>query len=139
MFVGWREGDRFHSVDDLVAQDPDNYKQTAEFETVTDMHRRLAVTLPPMADGFVHRTYACVYDMTPDEMPILDRAAPVRGLYFALGFSGGGFGLSPWVGRAMAEYIVHQQAPKRIERFDLNRFAEGRSFDWSNVETWKSR
>jgi len=73
--------------------------------------------------------------MTPDEMPILDRADSVRGLYYAMGFSGGGFSLSPWVGRAMAEFIVQQQTPSQIQRFDLRRFAEGRPFDWSNVET----
>jgi sarcosine oxidase subunit beta len=88
-----------------------------------------------MSDGFVHRTYACVYDVTPDEMPILDRAVSVGGLYFALGFSGGGFSLSPWVGRAMAEFIFEQKTPPQIERFDLNRFAEGRTFNWSNVDT----
>jgi glycine/D-amino acid oxidase-like deaminating enzyme len=133
MFVGWREGDRIQSTSDLVAQDPDDYKQTTDFETVVEMQRRLVITLPPMCDGFVHRTYACVYDMTPDEMPILDRAESIEGLYFALGFSGGGFSLSPWVGRAMAEFMVHQKRPAQIEGFDLNRFGEGRTFDWSNV------
>ena len=133
MFVGWRESDRIHSVDDLIAQDPDNYKQTADYETLTDMSRRLAITLPPMRGGFVHRTYACVYDNTPDEMPILDRAASCDGLYFAMGFSGGGFSLSPWVGRLIAEFIVERQKPRQMERFDLNRFAENRMFDWANV------
>ena len=134
MFVGWREGDRIHTTEDLVTEDPDNYQQTAHFATVTDMHRRLAMTLPPMADGFVHRTYACVYDYTPDGMPILERSASVEGLYFAVGFSGGGFSLSPWVGRGMAEFIVQDQRPQQIERFDLARFAEGRTFNWSNVD-----
>ena len=133
MFVGRRESDRIESVSDMEAQDPDQYKQTAEFESVVDIHRRLAITLPPMQEGFVHRTYACVYDMTPDSMPVLDRASSVKGLYFALGFSGGGFSLSPWVGRAMAEFMVHQKRPTQIDGFDLNRFGEGRAFDWSNV------
>lgn len=135
MFVGWREGDRIHNIDDLVTQDPDNYKQTADFTTLTDLQRRLAITLPPMADGFVHRTYACVYDVTLDQMPILDRVASIDGLYVALGLSGGGFSLSPWVGRAMAEFILGQKRPSQIERFDWNRFAEGRTVNWSNVET----
>ena len=135
MYVGWREGDRIHTTEDLVTEDPDNYQQTAHFATVTDMHRRLAMTLPPMADGFVHRTYACVYDYTPDGMPILERSASVEGLYFAVGFSGGGFSLSPWVGRSMAEFIVGEKRPPQIECFDLARFDEGRAFHWSNVDT----
>jgi len=35
----------------------------------------------------------------------------------------------------MAQFIVEQQTPSQIERFDLNRFAEGRIFHWSNVDT----
>jgi sarcosine oxidase subunit beta len=134
MFVGWRESDRLHSVKDMVAENPDHYRQTAHFESLADMHRRLAITLPPMAHGFVHRTYACVYDYTPDGVPILDRVADVEGLYFALGFSGGGFSLSPWVGRCMAQFMVEQKVPADIERYDLKRFAEGRLFTWANVE-----
>ena len=135
IFVGWREGDRIHSPNDLVAEDPDNYKQTADFTTVMNLHHRLSITLPPMADGFVHRTYACVYDVTLDQMPILDRVASIDGLYVALGFSGGGFSLSPWVGRAMSELILKQKTPTQIERFDWQRFAEGRTFHWSNIKT----
>ncbi len=139
MFVGWREGDRLHGVKDFVAEDPDHYKQTAHYESLADMHRRLAITLPPMASGFVHRTYACVYDYTPDGVPILDRAATLDGLFYALGFSGGGFSLSPWVGRSMAEFIVENEVPQHIERFDLKRFAEGRTFVWSNVASSDGR
>jgi sarcosine oxidase subunit beta len=135
MFVGWREGDHVHGIDDLTAADPDDYKQTAHYESLAEMQRRLEMTLPAMADGFVHRTYACIYDYTPDGMPILDRAASVNGLYFALGFSGGGFSLSPWVGRSMAQFIVDQRAPAQLERFDLNRFAENRMFHWANVDS----
>ena len=133
MFVGWREGDRVHSVDDMTAEDPDCYQQTSTFETLAEMQRRLAVTLPPMNDGFVHRTYACVYDYTPDGMPILDRAESVDGLYFALGFSGGGFSISPWVGRSMAQFIVEQKTPEHLEIFALKRFAEGQLIQWANV------
>jgi len=133
MFVGWREGDRVHGVDDMDDEEPDHYKQTADFERLAAMQRRLAVTLPPMDNGFVHRTYACVYDYTPDGMPVLDRADSVDGLYFALGFSGGGFSISPWVGRSMAQFIVDRKTPSQIEPFELKRFAEGKLIRWANV------
>jgi len=134
MFVGWREGDRVQGVDSTVSEDPDDYKQTSNFDTLADMQRRLAITLPPMNNGFVHRTYACVYDYTPDGMPILDRSEACEGLYFALGFSGGGFSISPWVGRSMAQLIVEQKTPEHLEIFALNRFAEGRPIRWANVD-----
>lgn len=133
MFVGWREGDRVHGVKDFETADPDNYRQTAHYSSLSGMHRRLAITLPFMDHGFVHRTYACVYDYTPDGMPILDRAGNLSGLYFALGFSGGGFSLSPWVGRVMAEAIVTGSVPPEMALLGCSRFLENRPIEWSNA------
>ncbi len=133
MFAGWREGDLIQSTSDLKSADPDNYRQTADYSSLVEMHRRLAITLPFMATGFVHRTYACVYDYTPDGMPILDRAEGFEGLHFALGFSGGGFSLSPWVGRAMAESISTGKTPAPMELLACNRFQQNRPLDWGNA------
>jgi glycine/D-amino acid oxidase-like deaminating enzyme len=132
MFVGWREGDRISTVADLAAVDPDNYRQTSHYASLADMQRRLIRTLPFMAEGFVHRTYACVYDYTPDGMPILDEAAALPGLYFALGFSGGGFSLSPWVGSAMAKFIVTGVKSPGMKLLRLSRFREGQFVSWAN-------
>ena len=68
-----------------------------------------------MRDGFVHRTYACTYDVTPDEMPILEQAGGIDGLFFAVGFSGGGFSAAPWVGRRLAEAFASGVNPREIE------------------------
>jgi glycine/D-amino acid oxidase-like deaminating enzyme len=135
MFVGWREGDRINTIDDCEPEDPDDYKQTAHYDRLIDMQQRLATTLPAMANGFVHRTYACVYDYTPDGMPILDRAETCEGLYFALGFSGGGFSISPWVGRCMAELMIQPKKRPAVEPLRLSRFAEGKLIQWANVES----
>lgn len=134
MFVGWREGDRISSTQDLVPADPDNYWQSANHTTLEDMKRRLTMTLPFMAEGFVHRSYACVYDYTPDGMPILDSAESVRGLYFSLGYSGGGFSLSPWVGSVMARYIVDGVKSHEMQLVRLSRFRDGQLLRWGNVE-----
>lgn len=133
VFVGWREGDRITSTADMSAADPDNYRQTSNYASLEDMRTRLVATLPFLADGFVHRTYACVYDYTPDSMPILDQAEGVEGLYFAVGFSGGGFSLSPWVGWAMARLIVESAKPHELQMLRLARFREGEALSWSNA------
>lgn len=132
MFVGWREGDRKWSPDDSAGLNPDDYWQSAHYESLACMEQRLVDTLPFVSQGFVHRTYACVYDYTPDGMPILDRARSIEGLYFALGFSGGGFSLSPWVGSAMARLIATGQGPSGIELLRSSRFEEGDLVSWSN-------
>jgi sarcosine oxidase subunit beta len=133
MFVGWREGDRVSSPEDFAVVDPENYRQTAHYASLADMQRRLIEMLPFMADGFVHRTYACVYDYTADGMPILDEAETLRGLYFALGFSGGGFSLSPWVGSVMARFLAEGVKPPEMRLFRLARFQEGQLLSWSNT------
>jgi len=133
MFVGWRESDRIASPEDFAAVDPENYRQTSNYATLADMQARLTATLPFMDDGFVHRTYACVYDYTPDGMPVLDQAASVPGLYFALGYSGGGFSLSPWVGSAMARYLCEDVKTAELEMLRLARFSEGAAVSWSNA------
>ena len=135
MFVGWREGDRISCTSDLHPEDPDNYQQTSRYSSLMQMSESLAKTLPFMQDGFVHRTYACVYDYTPDAMPILDEAREVEGLYFALGFSGGGFSLSPWVGRAMAEFMATGKRTSELELLSVSRFSENKPVSWSNVSS----
>ncbi len=132
MFVGWREGDWVKSLADCVAQDPDHCRQTAEFSTVRRMHQALSTTLPWMRDGFVHRTFACTYDYSPDGVPILDRLDGPAGVFLAGGFSGGGFSLSPFVGRTMAEYIDTERRPDDIAELSWQRFRDGQAIQWSN-------
>ena len=132
MFVGWREGDLVSDVNDFVALDPDNYWQTADPLSLEKMQCRLSTVLPFVADGFVHRSYVCVYDYTPDGMPILDRAESLQGLYFALGFSGGGFAISPWVGAVMARFIAEGVKSPEMHLLRLKRFEESQLLTWSN-------
>jgi glycine/D-amino acid oxidase-like deaminating enzyme len=134
IFVGWRD-----SAKEFKAADPDNYWQTAQYERLADMHRRLIRTLPFMAEGFIHRSYACVYDHTPDAMPILDRAESLEGLYFSLGYSGGGFSLSPWVGAVMARYMVEGVKSPEMKMLRASRFGEGELLDWNNVKDMEVR
>ncbi|MDA1166236.1 MAG: FAD-dependent oxidoreductase [Planctomycetota bacterium] len=93
---------------------------------------RASMTLPWMRQGFVHRTFACTYDYSPDGMPILDRLEGLAGIYFAAGFSGGGFSLSPFVGRTMAEYIAIGRRPDDIAELSWQRFRDGKTIQWSN-------
>jgi glycine/D-amino acid oxidase-like deaminating enzyme len=133
IFVGWREGDRVKSLDDIDRVDPDSYKQTMHNPTLQKMRQNLSITLPAMKAGYVHRTYACVYDWTDDEMPILDSADTVKGLFFTLGCSGGGVSLAPTLGKFMADFIVDGEKPQDMETLRLSRFAEGQPFDWHNT------
>ena len=131
LFVGRKESEYLDP--DGAPVNPDDYRQTATYGAVREMARRLAISLPFMQRGFVHRTYACTYDVTPDEMPVLDRAAGIEGLFFAVGFSGGGFSTSPWVGKRMAALIMSGVPPDDLRLFSLGRFDDDALIQWSNT------
>ena len=64
--------------------------------------------------------------MTPDGNPILDRSRNVDGLYWAVGFSGHGFKLSPVVGRMVAELVMRGESSDHpVHQFRASRFADG--------------
>ena len=70
------------------------------------MRRRLSTRIPALADAPYARGHAGIYDVTPDQRPVLDEIPGISGLYVAAGFSGTGFKTAPAVGAAMAELIT---------------------------------
>lgn len=74
--------------------------------------------------GLAHST-AGVYDMTPDQRPMLGPVPGHPGLHVAIGFSGQGFKISPAVGRCVAEWVLQGRPSTvdvsvlRADRFEL--------------------
>ena len=93
--------------------------------TVRDLRRRLAVRFPSMARAQPRGGWAGVYDVTPDEYPIVDRVGPA-GLFVAVGLSGHGFKLSPEIGRHLAEFIAADRKSPELEALAASRFARRR-------------
>jgi len=68
-----------------------------------------------------------VYDMSPDQRPLLGPVPGVQGLHCAAGFSGMGFKIAPAVGLTMAELLLDGRGTTiDIGLFDPGRFAAGR-------------
>jgi sarcosine oxidase, subunit beta len=87
---------------------------------VEDWLGRLARRYPPAAGIRVGRSWAGLYDMTPDAHPIIGWVGD--GVYAACGFSGHGFMQAPAVGKAVAEELLDGEStfdlsPYRRERF----------------------
>ena len=95
-------------------------------ELVADWRRRAAARYPAAAGAELVRSWAGLYDMTPDAHPILDR--PRDDLYVACGFSGHGFMISPAVGAAVAADLVGDEPPIDLAPYRLGRFAGGAAF-----------
>ena len=104
---------------------PDGFGLNADHDTIVRFWDRIRRRIPGFEGATCRGGYGSLYDLTPDGNPILDRSALLDGLYWAVGFSGHGFKLSPVVGRMMAEFIMEGHTDHDIGRFRLSRFAEG--------------
>jgi glycine/D-amino acid oxidase-like deaminating enzyme len=108
----------------LAMTDPEprwGFEERVDESLIPDRLARLHHRYPPAAQATIERSWAGLYDMTPDAHPILGEVA--EGVYAACGFSGHGFMQSPAVGRALAEQILGESpsvdlSPYRLERFD---------------------
>ncbi len=119
-----REGERI-----LIAYS--NPDEPAGFDTAFDpaFGERIAVPLeerfPAVSNAGIdlRRSWAGLYEVTPDHHAVLGPAPGVPGFILANGFSGHGVMHSPAAGRAVAEIIVRGRsesvdiAPLSIERF----------------------
>ncbi|MEK6275545.1 MAG: FAD-dependent oxidoreductase [Actinomycetota bacterium] len=96
-------------------------REEVDQELVEDWRARVAHRFPSAAGVPVERSWAGLYDMTPDAHPIIGWVG--EGVYAACGFSGHGFMQSPAVGKAVAEELLEGHpsidlSPYRIDRFE---------------------
>ncbi len=117
--------------DDLTEiANPDSFGLNADHDTITRFWDRAKHRFPDFAAATCRGGYGSLYDMTPDGNPVLDRSQLVDGLYWAVGFSGHGFKLSPVVGRMVAEFVMHGESRDHpVHEFRLTRYAEGEPMD----------
>lgn len=99
-------------------------------ESLAELVAAAAVRLPALENAGIGRGVAGVYDMTPDARPLIGRVDGLDGLVVAVGFSGMGFKISPAVGEAVAELVVHGTS-RQVDLGPLRpgRFAEGAPVD----------
>jgi D-amino-acid dehydrogenase len=60
--------------------------------------------------------------LTPDGLPIVDRAQPFVNAYLATGYSMLGMTVAPPAGKALAEFVVAGERPSVLEPFRVDRF-----------------
>jgi sarcosine oxidase subunit beta len=78
--------------------------------------------LPALADTSIVKSWAGLYEMTPDAMPVIGPTGP-EGMYAIAGFSGHGFQHSPAAGRILADVIAGQDPKFDLSSFSLDRFS----------------
>jgi glycine/D-amino acid oxidase-like deaminating enzyme len=115
---------------DSVEIDPDNYNEIVSFEEIAKFSENAATAVPIMGSlGRYQRGYTGVYDVTPDQQPIIDEFsdAGYPDLYCLIGLSGHGFKLSPAFGRIMSDFLTGEKTTNYDRSiFRRSRFDEGK-------------
>lgn len=106
--------------------DPDDFNLKEDMDFVLDVVERMTWRWPEFESARLYRGWGCLYCITPDWMPIMDRHPNVDGYFLCTGMSGHGFKLSPAVGEMMAEFIMTGACARPcIGDYRLARFVEG--------------
>lgn len=79
--------------------------------------------LPALGDLPITTSWHGDYDLSPDDNGIVGASEEVAGLYYATGFSGHGFMLSPAVGEHIAELILGRTPTIDLSPLSARRFA----------------
>jgi sarcosine oxidase subunit beta len=90
---------------------------------------------PALRDVTVIRQWAGMYDITPDHQPIVGPTTQLEGWWQAVGWSGRGMLLAPFLTELLVEHLVSGKAPEMLRMFLPDRFsptteAEGAQADY---------
>ncbi len=108
-----------------VVDDPDHYKEGVEESESVAIVESFGPRVPAMLELGIRPGYAGLYDMSPDDMPVIGKLPGVDGLVVAAGSSGHGFKTGPAVGEAVANLILHGDQ-EILTPFAPSRFAAAR-------------
>ncbi|MBX5448886.1 NAD(P)/FAD-dependent oxidoreductase [Thermogemmatispora sp.] len=131
----WREGDLLVGLPHSPSPDeeaaslalaPTAFDLTLDPAVWSQIKQAIAHRFPALAGLHLRRAWAGLYEMTPDEHPILG-PTEVEGFLCACGFSGHGFMHAPLAAQLLIDYITTgKSSALDIALFSLQRFREGR-------------
>lgn len=101
--------------------DPDSYDEDVDVEESAEILKYIMPRVPEMETLGVRKGYAGLYDMSPDDNPIIDGVPGVDGAFVICGSSGHGFKLGPAVGEEVARWVTTGRS-ELLAPFGLARF-----------------
>jgi len=107
-----------------VVTDFDNFRESLTQDEVVAIMSQLVPRFPRLANLGLRPGYAALYDMSPDDNPLIGPVPGVNGLYVVCGSSGHGFKMGAAVGEEVARLVSTQEAPL-LAPFEVRRFAAG--------------
>jgi glycine/D-amino acid oxidase-like deaminating enzyme len=94
-------------------------------EVVRNIEARLGERYPALKGIRLAEAWAGMIDVTPDAVPVLGEDHRIKGLNFATGLSGHGFGIGPAIGRIMSDLLTGRPPGHDLTRFRPERFSDG--------------
>jgi sarcosine oxidase subunit beta len=105
-----------------MIRDPEVYKEGTETDEAAGIVETFLPRIPDMERLGIRPGYSGLYDMSPDDNPIIDAVPGIDGLYVICGSSGHGFKMGAAVGEAAA-CMATDKKPQLLEPFSIGRFA----------------
>ncbi|HET7495504.1 MAG TPA: FAD-binding oxidoreductase [Candidatus Limnocylindrales bacterium] len=109
----------------MGAVDPDEPAGVDQRSSWSFLQRTAALMTrkaPALRDVTVIRQWAGMYDITPDHLPLVGPTARLEGWWQALGWSGRGMMLAPYLTELLADHLVRGTAPDMLRPFLPDRF-----------------
>jgi sarcosine oxidase subunit beta len=107
--------------------DESTFNTNVDWEHLAESVAKAIVRLPLLEEAEIHRGWAGLYEISPDNNPILGPVDELEGFYVAGGHSGHGFMHGPISGKLMAELILTGHTSLDIGAFTPARFARGKA------------
>lgn len=104
---------------------PTDGRQTSSWEFLARYAQGLSNVFPRLGAVRILRQWAGLYDISPDQNPVVGEVDERPGLYLASGFMGHGFMMAPAVGQRVAAALAGGGASEILARWNLRRFQEG--------------
>jgi sarcosine oxidase subunit beta len=106
------------------SEEPDGFDLTVDLERWLErVAPHVAHAAPSLLSSGIARSWAGLYENTPDHNQIIGRSAEVPGFFYATGFSGHGFLMAPATGEIVRDLVL-----ERAPRFDISGL-DARRFD----------
>jgi len=106
--------------------EPSSFNMNVDWDFMARVVEHGIYRAPVLGEARIMRGWAGLYDISPDDQPVMGKIPGVEGFICCVGFSGHGFMLSPATGLTMSEIIAEGKAITfDISDFRYERFAEG--------------
>ena len=107
------------------ARTPPGPSQASSIRFLALYARALIEACPRLASLKIQRQWAGLYDLSPDNAPIVGPVDEAPGLFLASGFMGHGFMMAPAVGKRLAHQIATGETPEPFGAWNHRRFRLG--------------